>query len=79
MANLTEQEADIVTKNVMTAVKFHVCSTKELEDRDVVVLENNGQKREAGIEHTNKRAKYDPLVEYRMLLLIVNQGRSQAI
>ena len=63
--NLTEQEADIVKKNAMTAVKFHVYPTKVLEDRDVEVLENNGQKREAAIELTNKRAKYEPLAEYR--------------
>ena len=39
--------------------------TKVLEDHDVEVLENNGQKREAAIELTNKRAKYEPLAEYR--------------
>ena len=49
----------------MTAVKFHVYSTKVFEDRDDEVLENNGQKREAATEFTNKRAKYELLAEYR--------------
>ena len=63
--NLSEQAADIVKKNAMTATKIHVYSTKKLEDSDVEVLENNGQEREAAVEHTNKKAKYDPLAEFR--------------
>ena len=63
--NLSEQAADIVKQNVMTAVKIHVYPTKELEDGDVEVLENNGQEREVAVEHTNGRAKYDTLTEFR--------------
>ena len=63
--NLSEQAADIVKQNAMTAAKVHMYPANELEDSDVEVLENNGQERETAVEHTNKRAKYDPLAEFR--------------
>ena len=46
-------------------MKIHVYPTKELEDSDVELLENNGQEREVAVEHTNKSAKYDSLAEFR--------------
>ena len=49
----------------MTAAKIHVYPAKELEDSEVEVLENNGQEREAAVEHTKKRAQNDLLVEFR--------------
>jgi len=63
--SLLEQEADIVKKNAMTAAKVFVYPTKELEDSDVESLENDEDEREPAVECANKRAKYDPLAEFR--------------
>ena len=63
--NLLDQAADVIKQNAMTAAKLHVYPTKEAEDSDVEVLENDEQEREAAVGHTNKKAKYDPLAEFR--------------
>ena len=63
--NLSEQAADGVKHHAMEVAKVHVYPIKEPGDSDVEVLENDDQERETSVEHTNKRAKYDPLVEFR--------------
>ena len=47
------------------AAKIHVYPTKDLEDSDAEVLENDEQEREVADEFTNKRTKYDSLAEFK--------------
>ena len=78
--NLTEQEADIVKKNAITAVKFHVYPTK-VYLRIVMLryLRIMGRKEKQQLNLPIRGQNMNHWLNIEMLLLIVNQGRSQAI
>ena len=77
--NLSEQVANIVKENVMIAAKNHVYPTKELEDSNVEAFENDEQEREAGLNIPIRGQNMIHWLNLDTPLLVVNQGRSQAI